>query len=174
MVGEIFGREDTRAALPGMLEILDRWRPALVVRETSELAGALAAERQGIPHARVALGLASVDDWTHAVMAPAVDEVRAEWGLRPDPGARRLRDAPLLTLSPHALEDPAMAGSAKTYRFRAVASPRSAAPLPDRWPNPRDPLVYVTFGSVAGSLAYSRRSTGRRSRRSRACPCGCC
>ena len=153
VVAEIFGREDTGAALPGVLEIVERFGPALVVRESAEFAGALAAERHGIPHARVGLGLASVDDAAQLIAAPAVDELRTGWGLRPDPEACRLRDAPFLTLSPLALEDPAMPEPAETYRFRPAGRRGDAPPLPGWWPNAHDPLVYLTFGSVAARFA---------------------
>lgn len=45
----------TRAghSLPDLLAICRAWRPRLIVRELSEFAGCVAAERLGIPHATV-------------------------------------------------------------------------------------------------------------------------
>jgi MGT family glycosyltransferase len=52
------------------------------------------------------------------------------------------------TLMPPLLEDPALPGMAGTQRYReADGSP--PARLPDWWDASSDPLVYVTFGSVA-------------------------
>jgi MGT family glycosyltransferase len=34
------------------------------------------------------------------------------------------------------------------------AAPAAASPLPEWWPNADDPLVYLTFGSVTGSLPF--------------------
>ena len=49
MIGAGFAGVGTRAALPGVLEIVEDWRPDLVVRESYHFAGALAAERHGDP-----------------------------------------------------------------------------------------------------------------------------
>src|SRR4051812_11285227 len=49
------GVEDgTRAALPGMLSLVRRWRPHVLLREAHEYAGLLAAEACGVPVVRVA------------------------------------------------------------------------------------------------------------------------
>jgi hypothetical protein len=45
VIGEIFGRLDARAALPGVAEIVDHWKPDVVVREPCEFASLVAAER---------------------------------------------------------------------------------------------------------------------------------
>jgi UDP:flavonoid glycosyltransferase YjiC (YdhE family) len=149
MMAEGFGRVATRSALPDLLQIVGAWQPDVVVRESQEFAGALAAERHGVPHARVALGLARTEAETLAFTAAAVDEARAELGLPADPDAERLRAAPWLTLVPPDLDD---AGQREPFRFR---EPRGATTsLPDWWPGSADPLVYVTFGSVAGSLGF--------------------
>ena len=53
VIGEMFGGVRARAALPGVELAIDAWRPHVVVRESCEFAGAIAAEARGIPHARV-------------------------------------------------------------------------------------------------------------------------
>lgn len=56
----------------------------------------------------------------------------------------------VLTVVPEALEHPADAAvPARTARFAHGAAP-AAGELPNWWPGNDDPLVYVTFGSVAG------------------------
>lgn len=107
MAREKFGRIDTSAALPGVLAAVEALRPDVVVRETFEFAGALAAERHGIEHVRVNLGLAAMEEWSLDLVGDVLDELRAGVGLRRDPGERRLRDASSLTLVPRSLEDPA-------------------------------------------------------------------
>lgn len=148
MIREWFGRLQTRAALPHVLATVQSWRPDVVVHECYHYAGPLAAERHGIPFARVALGLASTEAWALGLAAPAVDELRGELGLPPDPAGERLRRAPALTTVPDALDD----GPGR--RFRAAAAPDGSGeiPPPDAWSSPADPLVYLTFGSVTGSL----------------------
>jgi UDP:flavonoid glycosyltransferase YjiC (YdhE family) len=129
VIGEVFGRLAAGAALPGLEAMIESWRPDVIVRESYEFASALAAERAGVPHVRVATGLASTEEWMlgYARAAP-VSQIRA---------------SPLISFTPPALDD----GPA-SHRFRAeVATPGS-----NRW---GEPLVYVTFGSVvAGTPLY--------------------
>lgn len=119
--GDGFARIGVAAPLAGMLEIVATWRPGVVVRESCEFAGYLAAELHGVPHARVALGLAASEDRIVADAAAAVDGWRAELGLAPDPHGERLRGAPCFTLVPQALEAPVM----------ELPGPQLIAALPD-------------------------------------------
>jgi UDP-N-acetylglucosamine:LPS N-acetylglucosamine transferase len=134
-------------ALPDVLAIVESWQPDLVVRESYELAGAIAAELYRIPHALVALGLASTEDWVRGLAAGSVAKLRSEVGLSPDRDGERLRHVPVLTSAPAAFDD------GPAHRFRD-AEPMPALPLPDWWANADDPLVYVTLGSVAGSMSF--------------------
>jgi UDP:flavonoid glycosyltransferase YjiC (YdhE family) len=152
IVTDGFGRLATRASLPGALQIVGAWRPDAVVRESHEFAGYLAAERHGVPHARVALGLASTENEALALVAAGLDDERAALGLPPDPRAERVHKSPGFTFVPDALEHPGATRPAATQRFRAIAT--GAGSLPDWWPGNDDRLVYVTFGSVAGSLGF--------------------
>ena len=147
MIGEYFARLDTAAALPGLRAIVEDWRPDVIVRECWEYASTLVAEQHGIPVARVALGLASLEEMTIGLAAPALDAARAGLGLAPDPAGDRLRDTPYLTMIPEPLEDPTVPAPTRTHRFRHAVS-TDAPPLGDWWPGNDDPLVYVTFGSV--------------------------
>src|SRR3954462_15952606 len=78
VVGELFGGLRARAALPGIDLATDTWRPDVVVRETCEFAGAVAAEARGVPPARVEIGLAAKEAMAIAWAPPRVDELR-EW-----------------------------------------------------------------------------------------------
>src|SRR3954468_12444139 len=149
MIREGFGRAATRAALGDIMLLVGAWQPDVVISESQELAGALAAERHGIAHVRVALGLASTDRQTRALMAPALDELRAELGLTGEAS----HAAAIFTPVPAALDD---GDNAAAHRFR---EPRHAqAPPHDWWPgNGDDPLVYLTLRSVAASLGYFPR-----------------
>lgn len=149
VVREVFGRLDTRAALPGMRATVAQWRPHLVLRESCELSSYLVAEEAGIPHVHVAVGLASFS----RPMVPLVEAPLTDLGA--EPGLRSLAGAPTLTLTPRSLEDPADLGDDHVRRFRDGTGPRAGGgggPLPDWWPNAGDPLVYVTFGSVAATV----------------------
>jgi UDP:flavonoid glycosyltransferase YjiC (YdhE family) len=122
VIGEIFGRLAAGAALPGLLAMAATWRPDVIVRESYELASVLAAERLGIPHVRVATGLASTDEWVLELAAARIE--------LPVDAVRR---SPQVSMTPPGLDDGPV-----VHRFR------EPLPVPVR----REPLVYVTFGSV--------------------------
>jgi UDP:flavonoid glycosyltransferase YjiC (YdhE family) len=148
MIGEFFARIDTRAALPGLQAIVEDWQPDVIVRESWEFASTLVAEMYGIPLVRVGLGLAAVEETSIRVAATALAEQRAAMGLPLDPAGDRLRDTPYFTMVPAPLEDPAVPAPALARRF-AHGALAAAAPPADWWPTGDDPLVYLTFGSVA-------------------------
>jgi UDP:flavonoid glycosyltransferase YjiC (YdhE family) len=150
VVGEVFGRLNTTAALPRLRAACEEWRPDVVVRDPNEYGSALAAELHGITHARVAIGLASTEELGMGIAASAVDAIRQVEGLPPDPDAERLRRSPYLSLFPPTLDDGAQPD---TQRFRDPAWDEPPGELPEWWPGrEHEPLVYVTFGSVAGAF----------------------
>jgi UDP:flavonoid glycosyltransferase YjiC (YdhE family) len=150
VVGEVFGRLNTTAALPRLRAALEEGRPDVVVRDPNEYGSALAAELDGITHARVAIGLASTEELGLGIAAGAVDAIGRAEGLAPDPDADRLRRAPYLSLFPPTLDEGAQPD---THRFHDPAWDEPPGELPDWWPgHENEPLLYVTFGSVAGGF----------------------
>ena len=138
---EIFGRLCTAAMLPALEEACREWHPDLVLREPCEYASAIAADRYGIVHAQVAISLAEIEAASLALAAPAL-EVHAQ-GI-----VERLRATPYLTRLPPSIDpSPYVA----TRRFREAPDPW-VNPLPDWWGAADGPLVYMTFGTVAGGL----------------------
>ena len=152
VIGEIFGRLNTTAALPRLREACEEWRPDVVLRESAEFASALAAELHGVSHARVATGLSAAEAVLLSKAAPSVDAIRRKAGLSPDPDAEVLRRSPYLTMFPTALEDPGQPAEPHTLRFADPAWEVTPGGLPDWWDGASAPLVYVSFGSVAGGL----------------------
>jgi UDP:flavonoid glycosyltransferase YjiC (YdhE family) len=148
VVGQVYGRLDATAALPGLDALVGQWRPDLVLRDTAEFGAALVAERYRLPCVRVGCSLAVMD----AVFAPAAAHglaaLRAAEGLPSDPEGRTLLAGIYLTQFPHSFEDPTCPADG-AWRFREVAPARE--PLPDWWAGGDDPLVYVSFGTVAAS-----------------------
>ena len=143
VVQDLFVGLHARLALPGMLDAAVRFRPDVVVRETLEFSSALVAERLAIPQVRVGVHLESdtdADPLLLGVAVPALDALRPELGLAPDPEAGAIRESPVLTMAPASTS-----GDAPALRFRDTA-PASDAELP-RWGDPAAPLVYVSFGS---------------------------
>ena len=154
VIGEIFGRLNTTASLPRLRAACEQWRPDAVLRDPNEYSSALAAERHGIPHARVALGLASSEELALGIAAGAIDAIRQAEGLPRDPGADGLRRSPYLSVFPQTLDEGAQPD---THRFHDPAWDEPPGELPNWWPGRDDePLVYVTFGSVAGSFSQAQ------------------
>jgi UDP:flavonoid glycosyltransferase YjiC (YdhE family) len=144
VVGEIFGRLNVRAMLPAQRAAISEWGPDLIIREQSEFASAIAAEEAGVRHARLGISLTALDRDFLAVATPGIEEQRA--GI-----ADAIWRTPYLTLFPAALDDPSAEQPPDVRRFRDGAEPASDKPLPDWWESGDErPLVYVSFGTVAG------------------------
>jgi len=138
---ELFGRLWTAALLPTAERACREWKPQLVLHEAAEYASAIAAQRCGVAHAQVAISLAEVEAGSLELAAPALAEHEEHIG-------EQLRVSPYLTRFPASL-DPSPYPA--TERFREPAPPPRPS-LPDRSAGSDAPLVYVTFGSVAGGL----------------------
>jgi UDP:flavonoid glycosyltransferase YjiC (YdhE family) len=145
VVAEIFGRLNASAMLPSLRAGCEEWRPDVILRETAEFASAIAAEELDVPHARVAVSLAAGEEQALGIAGPVLEERR--------PGlVESIRASPYLSLFPASLEDPTAGEPPVTYRFRDPVERAAAAPLADWWAGAGDPLVYVSFGSVTGSI----------------------
>jgi UDP:flavonoid glycosyltransferase YjiC (YdhE family) len=155
VVGEIFGRLNTTASLPRLREACAGWKPDVLLRECNEYGSAIAADLHGIPHARAAIGLARMEELALRYAAGAVETLRGSVGLPPDPTARTLRRSPYLTLLPVTFEGPSEADQPQTARFCDPAWDVTRGELPDWWSVSDAPLIYVTFGSVAGGVEQS-------------------
>jgi UDP:flavonoid glycosyltransferase YjiC (YdhE family) len=151
VVREVFAGCHARAALPGTLELIETWGAELVVRESAEFSGAIAADRLGVPHATIGVSLAASTDRLYiGAAAPVIDELGIGLGLEPDPDAERLVAAPLLTRAPGSLDD--LASPVVARRFREGREP--ATPLPDWWNESDAPLVYVSFGTEVPTMSF--------------------
>jgi UDP:flavonoid glycosyltransferase YjiC (YdhE family) len=137
---EWFGRICTAAALPTCERAFVEWKPDLVLREPCEYSSAIVAERFNTTHAQIAISLSSVE----ASVLPVVAPVLEPYG---DHMADRLLAAPYITRFPASL-DPSHFPTTIRYRDEEV----DGEPLPRWWHTKDRPLIYVTFGSVAGAL----------------------
>lgn len=153
VVREVFARIDAQAGLPSLVETVERWHPDVVVRESAELASLAAAERAGVPHVHVCIGMHEVASRFAEAIGDPLEELGRLVGL----GSGRLQAAlaaeTVLSLVPEVL-DHAVGEAPVGEGFRRFHEPppsTDGAPLPD-WGDREAPLVYVTFGSVTGSL----------------------
>lgn len=158
VVGDVFGRLNTTAHLPRMRAAFEAWRPDVLLRDPNEYSGALVAEESGIPHARVAISLMSTEQMGSGIVAPAIDTIRRAEGMAPDPAGDLLRASPWLSVFPRTLDE---GGMPDEHRLRDPAWEEPAEELPGWWPAREDqPLVYATFGSVAGSFPQALPAYG--------------
>jgi hypothetical protein len=154
VVREVFGRIDAQAALPGLVETIERWRPDVVVRESAELGSLAAAERAGVPHVHVCIGMHEVVSVFAAAVAEPLVELGRLAGLEDGWATAALAGETIVSLVPELLDDPSGAMPAEARTFHRFHDPGAAVSggRSEEWGDPALPLVYVTFGSVAGSL----------------------
>lgn len=153
VVREVFGRVDAQAALPGLLDTIERWHPDVVVRESAELASIVAAEHARVPHVHVAIGMHEAAARLAEDIAEPLEELGRLAGLADGRTTMALANETIVSLVPELLDyarGEAPAG-VTFHRFHEPA-PAAGGPRPTEWGDPDLPLVYVTFGSVAGSL----------------------
>jgi UDP:flavonoid glycosyltransferase YjiC (YdhE family) len=147
VVGDVFARIDARAAFPGILAACRAWSPDVVISETTEFAGPLAAEVVGVPSVCVGLSQQGKEEYMLPLILDALEELRDYAGVAPDPRAARLLGRPYFTLFPAALEDPATPAKLLSHRFREARTTARRHMVYGGLADGR-PLVYVSFGSV--------------------------
>lgn len=142
---QLFGGLAARAALPGIRDAIETYRPDLIVRDVAELASLVAAESCGIPEIAV---FSSVHRYVCALLEDALPLLRP-LGIRATSPATNS-----ITLFPESF-DP-VGETPTVYRFRS-GSPSA------RIRSPR-PLVYLSYGTVlprhADGVAALRASAG--------------
>jgi UDP:flavonoid glycosyltransferase YjiC (YdhE family) len=155
VLSEIFAGVDAAVALPELCRTVERFRPGLVIRESQEYAAIVAAERFGVPHARVAISVGMLETKGFEYTAPVLDTHRARLDLPLDPSGSSLRAEPSLTQIPASFEFPEGSPPAELVsRFRVPRQKPNA--LSDWWSGSQAPLVYLTLGTVAGSMDHLR------------------
>ncbi|WP_141841583.1 glycosyltransferase [Humibacillus xanthopallidus] len=169
VVRDVFGRLDAQAAFPGVSEVVERWRPDVVLRDPCEFGSLAAAVRAGVPHAEVAIGLGRLQLWASDLLVEPLDELDAIVGLPGGTCWAALASAPVFTSVPQSLDGGAV-GSPKgaaaqnvprAVRYRGGDRRGRVGSLPRAWGDGDHPLVYVTFGSVTGGFADLRVVFGR-------------
>lgn len=138
----------SRSMLPDVAALAREWPADLIIRESLEFSGCVAAEALGLPHASVAAAADSALDRRRELSGPLAP-LRADVGLAPDPdGAMPFRHLHLC-FTPPSFDGPD-ADFPPTARFLAHQStprvedrvPAWVDQLPDR------PTVLVSMGTV--------------------------
>jgi UDP:flavonoid glycosyltransferase YjiC (YdhE family) len=133
-----------------VIDLADRWRPDLIVRETTEYGGQLAAAALGVPVAAVQVATPTLmSPEVLAEVAVALDELRAGLGLPPDPAMTALADELILCFAPPALHDPSVSLPSGLCSFHPGRPPTNE-PRPEALVGLAvdRPLVYATLGTT--------------------------
>ena len=149
VIAEIFGRLDAQAALPGMRDIVNDWGPDLILREPCEFASLALARQRNIAHATVAIGVRAMTDAVTDIVAAPLRELDELIDLPHGSCDVAMRTAQMFSTVPQLFDGPS---SPSTHRYRDDPA-NATGQLPPAWGDQNHPLVYVSFGSVAGSLA---------------------
>jgi UDP:flavonoid glycosyltransferase YjiC (YdhE family) len=154
VIREVFGRIDAQAALPSLLDTVRSWRPHLVVRESAEIASLAAAERAGVPHAHVCIGMHEVATRFARSIAGPLEELGRLAGLPDGRMTAGLAAEPVFSLVPEFLDAATVDGrwAGDPFHRYHEPPPDATVQLPDGRGGGDRPLVYVTFGTVTGSL----------------------
>lgn len=152
-----FGRAIARERARDLRTLCGAWRPDVIVWDETDFGAPIAAESLGLAHASVVV-IAAGSFIRPALMAPALDDVRAESGLPADPTCAMLARHLVLSPVPPSFRDPEWPVPASLHGFRpwidAADAPlrRRADATADRpaWAvrRPGAPAIYFTLGTV--------------------------
>lgn len=138
----------SRRKAPLLIEQAAAWAPDVIVCDEADFGSRLAAERLGLACASVNVMAAGSFVRTERI-ADALNTVRAELGLPPDPELEMLSRH--LVLSPFApgFRDPGYPLPATAFSFRPFDPTRRVSPAPS-WAGQRPgaPLIYFSLGTV--------------------------
>ncbi|ADB32926.1 glycosyltransferase, MGT family [Kribbella flavida DSM 17836] len=135
-----FGRSGARRHAAALLELAGEWRPDVIVRDEADFGSAIAAERLGIPCATV-LVLAAGSLVRKELLAEPLGQLRAEYGLPPDPGLAMLDRELVLSPFPPSFRSPDFPLPQTAFSYRTADVVPIAAVR-------ETPTVYFTLGTV--------------------------
>jgi UDP:flavonoid glycosyltransferase YjiC (YdhE family) len=155
---EMFARIRVRPMLADLDRLLPAWRPQLLIHDTGELAGAVAADAAGIAHAEHSFGIRRPADILEGSIAER-ETVVHERGLE-DPGINGNRGETYLDICPPSLQDARGGAGPNVVPVRPAADELEAdAPLP-AWAERLGarPCAYVTLGTVSNHAVHVFRA----------------
>jgi UDP:flavonoid glycosyltransferase YjiC (YdhE family) len=155
-IRESFARGIARRRAADVLELCATWRPDLIVCDEVDFGSMIAAERLGLPYASVVVIVAGSFVRAELVAEP-LNELRAEYGLAPDPELTMLSRHLVLSPVPPSYRDPVHPLPATAAHLRPsvlAAGPTQpdelAGDAATAWLAGRStaPLVYFTLGTI--------------------------
>jgi UDP:flavonoid glycosyltransferase YjiC (YdhE family) len=151
-MAELFCGDPAAEMGDDVAQVIEDWNPDIVLRDTGELGGFLAAERAGLPHVTV-----GVLDFNGMMLGKdvvaALDRRREEFGLPPDPDGRRQYAYGHINLlapdfAPEELELPNVFTVRVDGVRRGDVLPAWVGELVDD----TRPLIYASFGTAASTI----------------------
>jgi UDP:flavonoid glycosyltransferase YjiC (YdhE family) len=148
VTNELFIGAAARHMLPDVLRIVRDWSADLIVRQSFEYSGCVAAERLGLPHASVADAAHSALDRRHEVAA-SLDRLRSSVGLPSDRDGEMVYRYLHLCFVPPRFDGPE-AVFPPTARFLRHTNPTLAGERLPAWVDELEarPTVLVSMGTV--------------------------
>jgi UDP:flavonoid glycosyltransferase YjiC (YdhE family) len=148
-VGDGFGRRIARERAADILPLCTQWRPDLLVCEEMDFGAMVVAERLALLHATVLVSATGAFVRTD-VVAEALNEVRADHGLPPDPHLAMLSRYLVLAPFPRSLRDPACPLPATAHALRLVTCDAGRLDAAPSWITHLDTrsTVYFTLGTI--------------------------
>jgi UDP:flavonoid glycosyltransferase YjiC (YdhE family) len=143
-----------RRMVPDLLALCNTWTPDVLVRDSMELGGAVAAEYLGLPHAGVEVAyLGYIQPWGAAIRAQ-LDHVRQSVGLPSDPTLDMLYRYLHLSFTPPRFHDPALLLPPTLHALHCSPFDRSGDETLPAWlaQLPARPTLHVTLGTVLNNL----------------------
>ena len=149
----LFGGVRVEPMLADLDHVFDEWRPDLLIHDSAEMAGGIAAERASIAHAEHSIGLLRPRE-LRQLSTDALDPICKRLGVR-NPGVGGINRELYLDLCPPGIQRAEIEDVERAQLLRPVGfdeSPGISMPswldrLPDR------PTVYVTLGTVFNDIA---------------------
>lgn len=144
---ENFARRGAQARVPNMIEACTTWQPDLIVCDEVDFGSMIAAEYLGIPHATVVV-IAAGSFIRPEVVTEPLEELRAEYGLLPDPDLTMLSRYLMLVPIPLSYRDSAFPLPATAHLLQPFTRLDNAPALPIHNYDPSRPTIYFTLGTV--------------------------
>jgi UDP:flavonoid glycosyltransferase YjiC (YdhE family) len=144
----LFGGVRVEPMLADLDRVIDDWRPDVLIHDSAEMAGGIAAERAGIAHAEHAIGLLRPLEFRQ-LATDVLEPICERLGVS-NPGVGGINGELYLDICPPGIQRAEIAAVERVQPLRPVGldeAPGSAMPpWLDRLPDV--PTVYVTFGTV--------------------------
>ena len=123
MQREVFAAAAPDRLMPDLARAVADWRPEVLLRESSEFAACVLAEKLDLPHAAVVTGSSASLDAGRRFFAEALAQLRRRHGLSPDPRAGMMHRYLTLSLMPATWDgDAAVPGTLHYIRYESPST----------------------------------------------------